>query len=167
MTTKAGRFADDAEALGWIVERVPRADGGRIVKTTRGRERYDFGWVPNDAGTLVLEAGWHWIDDTPFEWSGGVAGALRAMAEPEAHITPEGRRLPFDPYNDNDVAILDRLRGHTIVWRNSISGLEEEGDIPAHGQHTKIRMATRRVIDFAATEGGFRSVALDAIVRVK
>lgn len=165
MTTRAGRFADDAEALGWTVERIKEGDA-RVVLTTRGKERYNFTWAPNEAGVLSFESGWHWVGENPEEFS-NVAQALRNMAGPEAHVTAEGRRLPFDPFNDADTEILDRLRGHTIVWRNSISGMEEEGDIPVHGNHTKIRMVSRRVIDFAATEGGFRSVALDAIVRVK
>lgn len=167
MSTKAGRFADAAEALGWTVDRtLDPLDGTRIVRTQRGREQYNFAWVQNDAGALVFDGGYHWIDDTPEEF-GNVAAALRAMAEPEAHITPEGRRLPFDPFTDTDETVLDRLRGHTIAWRNSISGMEEEALIPSHGNHTKIRSVTRRVISFAATEGGFRSVALEAIVRVK
>lgn len=172
LSTKAGRFADAAEDLGWEVNRIRDTDehgnatGTRIVKAKRGREQYNFAWTPNDADVLVFDGGYHWIDDQAEEFS-NVAAALRAMAEPAQHITPEGKRLPFDPFNDTDSDILDRLRGRTITWRNSISGAEEEGDVPAHGNHTKIRMVHRRVIDFAATEGGFRTVMLDAIVKVK
>lgn len=173
--SKAGSFADEAEALGWDVTRTLEDDGARIVRCTRGRERYNMSWTTNERGAVVFDGGWHWVDDQAEPWA-NVAGALRKMAEPEAYVgtvfagseDEVGQRvqLPFNPFFDSDTAIIDHVRGKTLVWVNSISGAEETGDVPAHSDNTRIRTVTRRVLDFASPEG-FRSVYIDAIVRVK
>lgn len=155
MPSKAGKFADAAEALGWSVERVLGNDGDRIVKTRRGDEQYNFAWGVSESGVLTLVIGWHWIGAEATEIA-NVAAALREMAEPEA--------LNF--VTAPDAEVIDYLRGRRITWTNTISGLEESAIVPAHGKQTKLRTVTRRVLDFAADEGGFRSVALDAITKV-
>lgn len=155
MSTKAGRFADEAEALGWTVERIRDGDA-RIVKTRRGEEQFNFAWESTDNGQLVMESGWHWIGANA-EPANNVSAALRAMALPPA----------LDLSTSTDTEVLDYVRGRRITWTNSISGLEEDAIVPAHGKQTAINTITRRVLNFAAEEGGFRSVALDAITRVK
>lgn len=169
--TKAARFADDAEALGWDVEREKLPEGGRLVRAWRGDEGYELAWHRNSNGTLVFAYGTYSAPSTPNVEVANVKQVLRDMAKVRA---ANGALLPFDIENDDDVTVLSALAGRTIQWRNSLSGMIEEGVLPRGGLHFKLTQGSRgdnggaRVVNFAdQIHTGFRSVYLDSIVEVR
>ena len=100
-----------------------------------------------------------------------------AAPEPSVH------ELPFDIHEDPDHVILNAVRGNTIVYRNTISGLTESALIPyriADGKNgVKVfnydlqnvfylaeSSAGRAYLSFMDANGRFRAVALDTLVGV-
>lgn len=92
------------------------------------------------------------------------------------------RRVPF-ALDDEDIAIIDALKGKTIKWRNSLSNSMESAWLPAeiNGKKrpkifiqvhpkTRVRMVTfievLSVTEHGETYGGERTVRLDKIARV-
>lgn len=108
-------------------------------------------------------------------------------AEPDEPVEGESpedarRRVPFS-LDDPDVFIIDTIKGHTIRWRNGVSGNVEEATVPGSIGKGKRPLITvnahpktgRRILDFiqviAVNENGEvygpeRAVYLDKIVRV-
>lgn len=111
----------------------------------------------------------------------GRTGPKRKETEEEIaeNESPEdaAKRVPFSS-DDDDIVIIDMLKGKTIRWRNSISGKVEEAMVPSNSKRTIITThpkTGRRILDFlevVESEGGHevvgpeRNVALDKIVRV-
>lgn len=119
----------------------------------------------------------------PRKANGGSADDAQGAA-PEEGESPEDahRRVPFS-LDDDDVAIIDAVKGKVIRWRNSISGNVEEAWVPngvGNGKRLKVAVTThpktgRRMIDFLEVMsvgehgevlGPERCVALDKIIRV-
>lgn len=79
-------------------------------------------------------------------------------------------RNVFDWTEYEDEEVAKNLAGHTITWQNSYTGEHEKGIVPRKGYWTEVQRSSvgRRFITFAdASGGGFRSVGLDAIIRIK
>lgn len=169
--TKAARFADDAQALGWEVEREKLPEGGRLVRASRGDEVYELAWHRNSGGTLVFAYGSYSAPSSPAVEVVNVKAALRDMTKVRS---TNGALLPFDVENDDDARVLTALAGKSISWRNSISGLIEDGVLPRGGLHFTLTQGSRganggaRVVNFAdQIHTGFRSVYLDSITEVR
>jgi hypothetical protein len=159
--SKAGRFADAAEAAGWTVERLsPPGEHGtdRQVIARRGDEAYSMQWFRTVDGEFNFEEGWHrapWLEED--EPANNVAAALRAMEKP----------APTDLNRSTDGEVTSAVVGHRITWINSLSGLEETAYVDKIVSiQVRTESLTRRIITFTSPEG-FRSVSIDAIVRVR
>lgn len=169
--SKAARFADDAEALGWEVERERLPEGGRAVFAIRGDECYHLVWHRNSHGNLVFAYGEHWqhIGTDPAEAPAEIHNVKAALRDMAMRRSANGALLPFDPAADDEKTILSVLGGKTIEWRNSITGATEEGDLPRGGMHFKITDGPKgRTLHFPdRVHTGFRSVYLNSITKVK
>ena len=89
------------------------------------------------------------------------------------------RPLPFDEAEDEDELILDLVLGRRLTWINSLSGDREQAHLYPPGRNpdtgvlynkqTKLDVTSsgRRILTFCATEGGFRSVALETLLEVR
>jgi hypothetical protein len=170
--SKAAAFADEAEALGWEVERVKLPERGRLVRATRGDEIYEFAWHLNSRGSLVFAYGSYSAPSAPVVEVVNVKAALRDMAKVRAS---NGALLPFDPEDDDDATVLSAVAGHEVIWQNSITHLDEHGYVPRGGLHLKLAQGPKghnggaRILSFPDAAGitGFRSVYLDQIKDVK
>jgi hypothetical protein len=163
--TKAAKFADEAEALGWEVERERLPEGGRLVRAMRGDEIYELAWHRNIAGNLIFAYGSY---SAPSQGAVEVKNVKQVLRDMTQVRSPNGSLLPFDVYTADSVEILKALAGRSITWINSITGLEEQGDLPRGGMHyTLTGEAEHRVLHFPdQVHTGFRSVRLSAITRV-
>lgn len=174
--SKAQRFAQEAEAIGgWVVKRIKKDDGTRVVAVRRGDEAFRFEWVPNPEGrgSLKFSRGRHALGDVAEDYT-NVKGALRAMQQapgaakvaaaakaprPARAVAPKlrkpradnsARAVPFDAEEDSDVDVLTACAGKGITWLNSISGGEEYAVTPRGGIHYKIATldSGKRVLTF-------------------
>lgn len=164
--SKAARFADDAEALGWEVDRERLPEGGRLVRCSRGDELYELAWHRNTRGVLVYAYGIYSAPSVAATEVVNVKAALRDMA---LHRASNGARLPFDCETTTDVEVLKALAGREIEWCNSISGVTESGVLPRGGLHFTItgEGGCARVLNFPdQVHTGFRSVRLSSITKV-
>jgi len=178
--TAAGKFADEAEALGWEVERIrlydddlDRAPVRVVIATRNDEETYELRWVRNERGNMVFASGTYRSarERTPRR---NVRAVLREMALSPA-IEGNGR-LPFDADHDDDRTVLAAVAGKTVFWRNSISGIEQHDDCPRGGKHLSLspyinavdgtNVARNRALNFPGSHG-FHSVRLSAITKVK
>lgn len=81
----------------------------------------------------------------------------------------------FDPATSSDKEILDALRGRSITWHSKLSGGAESARVPRDGnpkfyrldRHPARPALEERVLHFVSPDGGFRSVSLARIVRVR
>lgn len=170
--SKAAIFADEAEALGWEVERRKLPDHARQVIASRVGELYELTWVRNERGNLVFGSGSYLtVDASDPEPVTNVKAALRDMSLKRA---ANGALLPFDPEYDDDAEVIAALAGHRIVWQNSITGADESGVVPRGGVHMKLAQGPKgdnggaRILTFTDASGvtGFRSVYIDQITTV-
>jgi hypothetical protein len=205
--TKAQILADFAKEHGWKVEITEDKPGVKLV-AKRGKEtitcwfeggKYDIGRL----GYITVE-GSDWKGnlraahacrrqmsgegrDRPHPNPGLGRSAPRSKREeptPETEESPEDahKRVPFS-IDDDDLTIIDAIKGKTIRWRNGVSGLVEEALLPSKAEgHKRAKMVItthpkkgRRILSFFPVEevgehgevyGGERNVALDKIVRV-
>jgi hypothetical protein len=124
--------------------------------------------------------------DRPHPNPGSGRSAPRSKREeptPETESPEDAhKRVPF-ALDDDDVVIIDAIKGKSIHWRNKMSGLVEEAIIPADltfKKRPKVVINThpktgRRILSFFPVEGmgdhgevygGERNIALDRIIRV-
>lgn len=150
---KARKFTDAATELGWAVTKKKDDDGTLYALCRRGNEQYNVCWIPGDRG-LVFDGGWHWVGEEATVLDIGAAQVLKAMATVEQ----------IDMSKMDAAEVIDHLAGRRIYWANSISGVEESAIVPEASVHTKVE--TKRAITFT-TDEGFRSVALDKILKVR
>lgn len=84
-------------------------------------------------------------------------------------VMPEKKRLPFKT-SSPDRKILESVVGKTIRWWNAKARHEEVASVLADPDQRQLRIEwtrdKKRVLTFAAKDGGFRSVYLDRILEV-
>lgn len=74
----------------------------------------------------------------------------------------------FSDYEDKE--IIGTLAGRKLTWTNRLTQEHEIGHVPPRGKWTSIGIAStgRKFVTFADSDGtGFRSVALEAIIKIK
>lgn len=109
-------------------------------------------------------------ETTPTNMPGKIA--YTAVAK-EGNAGPQIVRLPFDPYSASAKEIIESLRGCRITWWNSMANDIETGHVSAHPKQIRIEPPTdpkdwsTRVLTFACSQTGFRSVRLNTIRKVK
>lgn len=162
--SKAAKFADAAEALGWEVERLRLPEGGRRVRATRGDESYALVWHRSSNGNLVFAYGEYQANGDPPIEIHNVKAALRDMT---LYRGANGKLLPFDLSTATPLAILEAVAGKHIAWRTSF-GTVEEGDVPKGGMHLRVVESPRGlVLHFTdPLHTGFRSVLVSQIEKV-
>lgn len=81
-----------------------------------------------------------------------------------------GRMLPWDEETVTEGDILKAVVGKRLVWKNRISGGYNEARVLPDPNQKQLYIASNskqeRCLNFAAQDGGFRSVRLSAIIRV-
>jgi hypothetical protein len=154
-----------------------------VTKTTLRRSAV---WFHGEAEhiTDAIEQGWHdflktgevsWRDAVEFTTIEPCAGLSMPAGRPKRGRAIRARNLPFDPDTSPDDVVLTAVIGKTVHWENSLSGGMESARVGrrAVSPHTHLRATStgRRVLTFVDDRGnagtGFRSVALDSIVRVR
>ncbi|UVK63855.1 hypothetical protein SEA_LILYPAD_51 [Gordonia phage LilyPad] len=104
-------------------------------------------------------------------------GEAEGVSEPATNVEYE---LPFDIHEDEDSTILKAIRGSTIVWRNSISGVVEQCFVPYKTSDNKVfnwdrnnvfylaegETTGKAYVSFMDSNGQFRAVHLEALIGV-
>ncbi|QNJ55366.1 hypothetical protein SEA_LITTLEFELLA_55 [Gordonia phage LittleFella] len=205
--TKANRFIETAMEAGWET-RYKILDKGTHhieVTATRGPEKIVISWVQNQ----LNGPGRYTLHDMEVGLrSAKVANATAAAPKPDMdrYATWQRRNararagngtgqagsstvqeaeysLPFDIDEDEDSTILKAIRGNTIVFKNTMTGLVESCHVPWRISDGKggVRVFNRdleNVFYLAENEGGraflsfmdvngqFRAVHLDRLIGV-
>lgn len=160
-TSKAQQFALIAEGLGWGVERVKgkKDPTARRVTATRGDEQYVMTWS-RATGRERFMGGMYIIGDRrePVTLVKTVTEAMAQLPR-SAHKHADGHisALPFDPAQSSDIEIIRAVAGRKIVWRNTISGLNESGVVPRGGLHLRMERSKsgKRILSFVNAEAHF------------
>ena len=155
------------------------------MDVTKGALRVAGSWWHGDAEhiTDAIEQGWHdflasgevaWRDAVEFTTVEPCAGLSMPVGRPKRGRAIRSRKLPFDPEADMDTDVLGAVIGKIIEWENTLSGGTESARVPRRqSAHTKLGETSdgRRVLTFVDDRGnagtGFRSVALDTVLRVR
>lgn len=206
---KAGLLKEFAEEHGWKVKVSEDKPGLKLV-AKRGKETITC-WFDGGKYDLVRIG---YIEVEGASWRGNLraahacrrqmanegrdrphpnpgAGRSAPRGKREEEPTPETespedafKRVPF-LVDDDDLTIIDAIKGKSIRWRNGVSGVVEEAQLPAEvkgKKRDKIVLKThptknRRILEFLAVDGfdsatgrevygQERAVAIDKIIRV-
>lgn len=156
--TKAGKFASEAEAAGWIVDRLIEGDR-KTAKCIRSDEIVEVNWTNEVAegpiGIHSYPGGSSSIKNaaTALRIINGVPGSLIPSPKAKA-IREQGPRRPralqqkpltFDPYEASDVDVITAVRGKKIVWINSLD--PENPNVGYVPNEVETRMRGGRVIE--------------------
>lgn len=187
--SKAADFVEACDAAEWDVEWEEHWDLQRAqvdLWARRGQEEIRVGW---DGSRFT--SGEYTSDGGKSHRKLGSVGAARErlagdplppprrgrqpkdetngsiVEDPGIRLLP--RSLPFALDVDDDEAIIDAVRGRTLVWWNSTS-LDYEKAVVAPARQKQIRIeetsAGRVLLTFISPEG-WRSVAFDNLVQVR
>lgn len=200
---KAQTLGAFGATFGWAAEIKTLAPGEVMATYKRGEEAIEFNWSNGVAGAVHYHCmgrsvGVRNASDTrklmavsPAEAEESAKTVIQRVSsrkEPRAKRAPGEkpeqrvlrRRVPW-PEGATDVEIIDAVKGHRIVWRNSISGGYDEGYVARDGEsshgnkimfrnhhlHIDENADGKRRLNWASPDGGFRSIYLDAIVQVR
>lgn len=197
--SKTGKFAAEAEVAGWEVDRL--TDGDRkTARCVRGDETVEVNWTREVAegpignhsypgGTSSIKnaaSALRIINGKPGEHiPNPKAKAIRSQTSHKPRAT-RAAPLSIDPYGATDSEIINAVRGHKIVWTNSLAPDDPDtGYVPLE---VETRMVKGRVIEqtcpvtitqsksedtlgermlnFCDPEVGFRAVFVGAIIRI-
>jgi len=167
---KLDRFVSAARRHGWDIEvdgesvEALRGDEVLLVVWDNGRwQSYDSSYTEGDKERTVHN----------------LAKALRILAEPP-FVNGYRKYVPFSVDGADDEEVFDAVIGRRLTWLNSLTNelenarLLPDGRSPKTGKphhihtHLSESSAGRRILNFVDADGsGFRSVALDALVRVR
>lgn len=187
---KADDFMDEAEDAGWAVEFITD-DEYVVVKAKREfvdlgsglrcDELLELSWSP----TRLVDA--HHVSGLPGDVAkrlSSVKGAIALLHSqaPRSKAKTNGRQvdreepvkrilkedLPFDIENAYDDEIIEAVQGRYLIWWNNTSEDYEKHFCLKQKNHIRIEtgQAGRAILTFISPEG-FRSVALEELVRVK
>jgi hypothetical protein len=158
--SKPRRFADDAEAAGWTVEKIRDPKTKRkTVLARRGTEALELSWASNDQFVYPgrYEAAKHArnvrnasegrkiLSQTAIE--NAPMSTRRPVGVAQAAVRQLTQKVPFDPLTADDATVLAKIRGRKLVWRNSMSNAYEEGRVPAELREIKTKEGFKTVSD--------------------
>lgn len=169
---KAEKLANTLTQLDWHADVIyrPELDESVVLASRNGSEYIEAVWREDlfvAPGTFIR---------------GERVSRVRVPAELVAKATVSttvqaennGRRVrysvPFNPADTSVEEVLAAVRGRKVIFRNSLSGLLEEVHVDKYFvKKFKLEIGTagRTIMTFAAAGEGFRSIALDSIVRVR
>lgn len=180
---KADDFIAAAKQSGWRA--TLSATGTDTVKVTakRGDEVLEIEW---DNGVYKGIGEYRYGSDRAIKLHNASAGKQRMGVSPQEAAeaaaksatrpnrkvkvddsTEHKSRVPFDVETSTDDEVIALLRGKTITWRNRNTQLIEQAFVLPKQRHIEIVVRhNRRILNFLAEEGGFRSVYLESIKAV-
>lgn len=196
--SKPAMFAADMEAAEWEVRKIRgRESGNKIVEARRGEELMKLIWSNGDKfiGGRYYSPG-HERQVKNASEGRAIAGKTAEQNAPLTRKAPPGsarkrelnHKVPFDVEATNDEDVIVQLRGHKVVWLNTLTGKEEEGRVPPEVRTKKMRDGTfkeivdtstaitlsrsedtlgRRMLNFCDPGMGYRSLFLDALRQVR
>lgn len=159
-TTKAGKFAAEAEQAGWEVDRI--VDGNRkTAKCVRGDETVEVNWTNEVAegpiGKHSYPGGSSTIKNAASALRIIMGAAGTSIPSPKARaIRDQGPRrpraartqrpLPFDPYTATDAEVIAAVRGKKVFWINSLDpDNPSSGYVPEETETRKIGNNIREI----------------------
>jgi hypothetical protein len=167
---KVQRFVDTAREHGWSVAFFSHEE----VQARRGIELVMASWC---GGRWDAEYAYYDIAGSE-RGLPNLAAAERILEKPP-FVGGFRKSVPFDPDGATDDEILDACTDKTLTWLNTLTNDTETARMPPddrnprtgrrYHEHTKFTETTagRRVLTFVDANGtGFRSVALDSLLRV-
>lgn len=161
--SKPRRFADDAEAAGWSVEKIrDAATKHKTVRATRGVETLELSWTSNDQfvypgryahaknarSVRNASEGRKLLGATAIENAPISIRQAPGLAGPNARQL--NRKVPFDPETEEAAIVIAKIRGRKLVWRNALSNGYEEGRVPPEIRQAKVKGSPgefREIID--------------------
>lgn len=175
---KAKRIARIAVENGWQGN-IQHDKGATLLTAERNDESIIVGWQDNvmiNAAHYILgkETQLHCAKQV-LEYVEGWPDVLKLfrwfpnMNRPT--LVEKYRRLPFDWENDDDDTIISNLIGRQIFWYSHIS-MKMYCDVvlePKGKKSNKFEIkhvGHRKMFNFIGAQAGFRSVLLDALVKV-
>jgi len=170
LNEKLERVISAARRNGWEVE----CDGG-AVEAMRGDEVLIVVW--EDGRWQRYESSY--TEGNHERMVGSMSTALKILAEPP-FVNGYRKYVPFSVDGATDEEVFDCVIGKRLTWLNGLTDeleyarLLPDGRSPKTGKqyhmHTNLSESSegRRILTFVDADGsGFRSVALDALIRVR
>jgi hypothetical protein len=101
------------------------------------------------------------------------ANQNNSSSAPEEFDTTQ-HELPFDIHESTDKEILRAIRGSTIIWKNTLTGMPESEYVPREMNrdlnntfYVAESSEGRAYVSFMTSGGVFRAVALEQILQVR
>lgn len=189
--TKAAMLAAWAREHGWEVEMIPLPDqNGGCVSCTRGGELIDVHFLDNKLDVLQMPT--YTVGSRTVKLR-NVSAARKQMLVPADEALaaiPSARRerKPREKHDDDRGAVVLRRRipwaedasdeeiilaviGRKLIWRNTIAGTYDEGHVLPIKEQKQLKVVVapngKRTLNWASSDGGFRSVYIENIVQVR
>lgn len=167
--TKIQKLRDSCDEHGWdYQERWFNEDYQVKAWRNGGEERLCLIWRER---YFSAEESWYQLVDVRTKRVNNQAEAIRFVEDtPDYSHSTDIIRDVFDWSDYSDEEVQSSLAGRKIRWQNSYTGEHESAVVPRRGRWTEVAASSagRRYVTFAdAAGGGFRSVGLDAINRIK
>lgn len=162
--SKAEAFAREAEAAGWLVERIKVAVGLRTVDAQRGIERVVATWKRNEAGNDVQIGVEVFFDTLDLGWV--CEGLVTLKTARALLISPAARRVDGElvklPWTEDTPypEVLVAVNGHTIWWRSTHTGKLQSAVVSGI-----VSIDGQGILTFTNALG-YRSVRVSAIRKV-
>lgn len=181
---KADTFKKEALRLGWETE-LKAVDTTVTLLASRGTSEFlHQAW---DNGVWQYEASTYTYEDRTLK-PRNASGALKLIArspedagEEMAKVAAnkqfkrrepgEGEikrfKLPFDPALDPDEVVMTAVRGQAISWFNRLTNKPESAIVGrGNSMHITVSESGRRILNFCCPATGYRSMYVDAILKV-
>jgi len=178
---KAKVYAAKVVEVGWAAKIAHHGETTEVTATRGGEEL----WISWTSGSMVqhpmprYSAGGRSV--TMRNASECLKYAARSEAEASAAV-PKGRtvgrpkaerratsvRLPFDPAAATDEEVVSALVEAQVIWRNSLSDLEEKAWLPASSKDIEVKEndGGDRTISFCCRSGMYRAFRLSSLISV-
>jgi len=178
-SAKAIEFAGNGEALGWSAE-ITVADGISTVVLSRDAERITLQY----SGNVFISNATYANGDYSRTLRNKAAALRKAADSPSIGVPSKGRPkhretsvedrpstpVLADMLEATDAELVTVLAGKRVYWINRLTKLEESARLFADATTKTFYSSTsrkngKRVITFVCTDGHYRSLYLDAIIR--
>lgn len=196
---KAGDFIQLLKANGWKgkLDLDEKNDWAKIF-ANRDQERLEIGWCDNQ---LIGPPKYEFAGTTANLHSAAVARKHVTASKPDMSIYLKRKRrrvravqrasqnnsssaevefdttqheLPFDIDESTDKEILFAIRGSTLIWKNTLTGMPESEYVPREMNrdlnntfYVAESSQGRAYVSFMTSGGVFRAVALEQILQVR